>query len=91
MTDDFNEMIKKADQDYRAAERKKAAGVELPYLVTINFQNQSDAFEFIESVKAHGGVLVGDMDGMPDIVPTSVMDFRKWGGETEILPNRPEV
>lgn len=82
---------KAADADYRAAERKKAAGLDLPYLVTINFENRSDAFEFIESVKAHGGVLVGDVDGMPDILHAGVMDFREWGGSSEIFPNRPEV
>lgn len=97
MTEDHRRVVdlyadaKAADADYRAAEQKKAAGIDLPYLVTINFRTRKEAHEFIESVKAHGGVLVGDVDGMPDIVHASVMDFREWGGETEVFPNRPEV
>jgi len=98
MSDDFNEMVRRADEDYRSAEMKKKTGGDLPYLVTLNFMSRRDAHEFIESIKEYGGVLTMAAGMHTKTVPAGVMDFREWGGETELFgpkwpnhPDRPEV
>jgi len=100
MNHDLNQAARDADRDYRAAEAKKAAGVDLPYLVTLNFRTSAEAHRLIEWIKHYGGVVVelDPTDGAPEIVHAGVMDFREWGGESEIFgpkwpnhPNRPEV
>jgi len=88
-----------ADRDYRAAEKRKAGGLDLPYLVTLNFVSVETAHEFIESIKRYGGVVTKIEPNEPyppsvTVVHAGVMDFREWGGESEIFgpkwPNHPE-
>jgi hypothetical protein len=95
MTMDPQDAFAAADRDYRAAEKRKAGGLDLPYLVTLNFRSSAEAHEFIESIKEHGGVITMAAGMHTKTVPAGVMDFREWGGESEIFgpkwPNHPEA
>lgn len=74
---------KAADADYRAAEKLKRDGVQVPYLVTLSFASREEAHELIESVKEHGGVIASAAGMHTRTVPCVIMDYRPWGGSSE--------
>lgn len=95
MNEDLNEAARQANRDYRAAEKARREGRDLPYLVTLNFANAAIAHELIDSIKRYGGVILEPNEPSAVTVgPCGVMDFREWGGETEIFgpkwPNHPD-
>lgn len=86
---DFNEMVRRADEEYRRAEALIKEGKPLSYLVTLSFLTKEEAITFIESIKTLGGVVTKiEFDDLSlsdelTITPASVMDFHPWGGEKE--------
>lgn len=90
MNEDPNEAARQANRDYRAAEKVKREGGDLPYLVTLNFDNAATAHGLIDSIKRYGGVITKIEPNEPyppsiTVGPCVVMDFREWGGKSEIF------